>query len=79
MKLGIVIGYSGSTFSLPMDLIGEAERLGYDSVWTSEAYGSDAISPAAWILAQTTTIKVGTAIILMPARTPPLAAMAAMT
>ncbi len=79
MKLGIVIGYSGSTFSLPMDLIGEAERLGYDSIWTSEAYGSDAISPAAWILAQTSTIKVGTAIIQMPARTPTMAAMSAMT
>ncbi len=79
MKLGIVVGYSGSTFSLPMDLIGEAERLGYDSVWTSEAYGSDAISPAAWILARTSTIKVGTAIIQMPARTPTMSAMTAMT
>ncbi len=79
MKLGIAVGYSGSKFSLPMDLIGEAERLGYDSVWTSEAYGSDAISPAAWILARTSTIKVGTAIIQMPARTPTMAAMTAMT
>ena len=79
MKLGIAIGYSGSAFSLPMNLIGEAERLGYESIWTSEAYGSDAISPAAWILAQTSTIKVGTAIIQMPARTPTMAAMTAMT
>ncbi len=79
MKLGIVVGYSGSTFSLDMDLIGEAERLGYDSVWTSEAYGSDAISPAAWILAQTSSIKVGTAIIQMASRTPTMAAMTANT
>ena len=62
-----------------MDLIGEAERLGYDSVWTSEAYGSDAISPAAWILAQTSSIKVGTAIIQMASRTPTMAAMTANT
>jgi F420-dependent oxidoreductase-like protein len=79
MKLGIAIGYSGPTFSVDMDLIGEAERLGYESIWTSEAYGSDAISPAAWILARTSTIKVGTAIIQMPARTPTMAAMTAMT
>jgi F420-dependent oxidoreductase-like protein len=79
MKLGIAIGYSGSTFSVDMDLVGEAERLGYESIWTSEAYGSDAISPAAWILARTSTIKVGTAIIQMPARTPTMAAMTAMT
>jgi F420-dependent oxidoreductase-like protein len=79
MKLGIAIGYSGSTFSVDMDVVGEAERLGYESIWTSEAYGSDAISPASWILAQTSTIKVGTAIIQMPARTPTMAAMTAMT
>ena len=79
MKLGIAVGYSGSTFSVDMDVVGEAERLGYESIWTSEAYGSDAISPAAWILARTSTIKVGTAIIQMPARTPTMAAMTAMT
>ena len=79
MKLGIAIGYSGSTFSVDMGVVGEAERLGYESIWTSEAYGSDAISPASWILAQTSTIKVGTAIIQMPARTPTMAAMTAMT
>jgi F420-dependent oxidoreductase-like protein len=65
--------------SLPMDLVREAEDLGFDSVWTSEAYGSDAVSPAAWILAQTSRIKVGTAIIQMPSRSPALAAMTAMT
>ncbi|MDP6816394.1 MAG: LLM class flavin-dependent oxidoreductase, partial [Alphaproteobacteria bacterium] len=62
-----------------MELIREAEALGFDSVWTSEAWGSDAISPAAWILAQTSRIKVGTGIIQMPARTPAMAAMTAMT
>ena len=79
MKLGIVLGYSGSGMELPMDLVLEAERLGFDSVWTSEAYGSDAISPAAWVLARTSRIKVGTAIIQMSARTPAMAAMTAMT
>ena len=79
MKLGLVIGYSKSEFKLPMDAILEAERLGFDSVWTSEAYGSDALTPAAWILARTTRIRVGTAIMQVPARTPTSAAMSAMT
>jgi F420-dependent oxidoreductase-like protein len=79
MKLGLVLGYSGTDMEQLIDLVLEAERLGFDSVWTSEAYGSDAISPAAWILARTSTIKVGTAIIQMPARTPAMAAMTAMT
>jgi F420-dependent oxidoreductase-like protein len=79
MKLGILAGYSGAKINLPMDAIRHAERLGYDSVWTSEAYGSDAITPAAWILAQTEKIKVGTAIMQMPARTPAMAAMTAQT
>jgi F420-dependent oxidoreductase-like protein len=79
MKLGIVLGYSGADMSLPIDRILEAERLGFDSVWTSEAYGSDAITPAAWVLARTTRIKVGTAIMQMPARTPAMTAMTAMT
>ncbi len=79
MRLGLVIGYSGAQFAIDMELIEEAERLGYDSAWTSEAYGSDAVTPAAWILSQTTTLKVGTAIMQMPARTPAMAAMTAMT
>ncbi len=79
MKLGLVLGYSGAGMSLPMDHVKEAESLGFDSIWTSEAYGSDAITPAAWVLAQTSRIKVGTAIIQMPARTPAMAAMTAMT
>jgi F420-dependent oxidoreductase-like protein len=79
MKLGLFTGYSGPKYSIDMDLVLEAERLGYDSVWTSEAYGSDAVTPAAWILAQTSRINVGTGIIQMPARTPACAAMTAMT
>lgn len=79
MKLGLVIGYSQSELKLPMDEILEAERLGFGSVWTAEAYGSDALTPAAWILAQTSRIKVGTAIMQIPARTPTSTAMSAMT
>ena len=79
MKLGIVLPYSSTDMSLPIDRVLEAERLGFDSVWTSEAYGSDAVTPAAWVLARTTRIKVGTAIMQMPARTPAMTAMTAMT
>src|SRR5256885_10440218 len=76
MKLGLLLG---TDLTLPMDRVLEAERLGFDSVWTSEAYGSDAVTPAAWMLARTTRIKAGTAIMQMPARTPAMAAMTAMT
>jgi len=79
MKLGLIVGYSGSKINLPMDTIRHAESLGFDSVWTAEAYGSDAATPAAWILANTTRIKCGTAIMQMPARSPAMAAMTAMT
>ena len=79
MKLGLELGYSGARMSIPMDLVLEAERLGYDSVWFSEAWGSDAVTPAAWVLAQTSRIHVGTAIMQMPARTPSCTAMTAMT
>src|SRR5271154_1532544 len=79
MKLGIVFSYSGAEMKLPVEQVLEAEQMGFDSVWTSEAYGSDAVTPAAWLLARTTRIKVGTAIMQMPARTPTMAAMTAMT
>ncbi|MFP6689257.1 MAG: LLM class F420-dependent oxidoreductase [Alphaproteobacteria bacterium] len=79
MRLGIFQGYSGSKFSIDTDAVLEAEKLGFDSVWTSEAYGSEAVTPAAWILARTTRINVGTGIIQMPARTPACAAMTALT
>ncbi|MDH3701130.1 MAG: LLM class F420-dependent oxidoreductase [Alphaproteobacteria bacterium] len=79
MRLGLLHGSAGASYSVDMDLILEAERLGYDSVWTSESWGSDAVSPAAWILARTSRIKVGTAIMQMQARSPAMAAMTAMT
>lgn len=79
MKLSIMAGYSPATMQLDMDKILLAESLGYDCVWTAEAYGSDAVSPAAWILALTSTIKAGTAIMQMPARAPSMTAMTAMT
>jgi len=79
MKLGLLVGYSGAEINLPMDLILEAEKLGFASAWTAEAYGSDAVSTAAWILAQTTKLKVGTAIMQMPGRQPAMTAMTAMT
>jgi F420-dependent oxidoreductase-like protein len=79
MKLGLNIGYAARKLSLPLELIGEAERLGFDSVWTSEAYGSDAVTTSTWILAHTKRIRVGTAILQMPARTPTMTAMTAIS
>ncbi len=79
MRLGLLVGYSGAQVSLPIALVQEAERLGFDSVWTAEAYGSDAVSTIAWIGALTSRIKLGTAIMQMPARTPAMTAMTAMT
>jgi F420-dependent oxidoreductase-like protein len=79
MKLGLLLGYSGKHLKIDMGRIKHAESLGFDSVWTAEAYGSDAVTPATWILAQTEKIRVGTAIMQMPARTPAMAAMTAMS
>ena len=79
MRLGLNIGYSGGRIDLPIDLILEADRLGYHAVWTSEAYGSDCITPLAWIGALTRNIKLGTGIMQMPARSPAMTAMTAMT
>jgi F420-dependent oxidoreductase-like protein len=64
---------------LNVELVQRAEALGFDSVWGAEAYGSDAISPLAYIAALTSKIKLGTAIMQMPARTPAMTAMTAMT
>jgi len=79
VRLGLTVGYSGRGMGLPLDTILEAEKLGFDSVWTAEAYGSDAITPLAWIGARTTRIRLGTAIMQIPARTPAMCAMTAMT
>ncbi len=78
MKLAVALRVSANT-GIDMDLVWEAERLGYEAVWCGEAYGTDAVSPVAWVLAQTKKIKAGTSILQMPARTPACAAMTAMT
>src|SRR5690606_7720000 len=75
LKLGISIGYSGAQVQVPIDTIRKAELLGVDSVWTAEAYGSDAVTPLAWIAAQTERIRLGTSIIQVAGRTPPNCAM----
>jgi F420-dependent oxidoreductase-like protein len=79
MKLGISIGYSGRTIEVPLEQIKEAEAMGCDSVWTAEAYGSDALTPLAWIGSHTSKIKLATGIIQLSARTPAATAMAAIT
>src|SRR5512134_2712774 len=79
MRLGLVTSNFGPKLSIPWDAILEAEKLGFDSVWTAEAYGNDAIVPLSFIAARTTRIGLGTAIIQMPARTPAMAAMTAMS
>jgi F420-dependent oxidoreductase-like protein len=79
MKLGLSIGYSGAALEVPVDLVQRAETLGYDSVWTAEAYGSDAVTPLAFLAGKTQHIKLGTAIMQLAARTPANAAMSAAT
>ena len=79
MRLAIHLSYSGAKLSIDTERIREAERLGYDSIWTAEAYGSDAVVPAAWIAAHTSKIHVGTAIMQIAGRTPAMTAMTAMT
>lgn len=79
LRLGLTAGYSGASMQIDRELILEAERLGYWSVWSAEAYGSDAVSPLAYIAAFTSRIQLGTAIMQMPARTPAMTAMTAMT
>ncbi len=79
MKLGLMVGYSGAGMKLNLELIQEAERLGWDSVWTAESWGSDAVTPLAWIGAHTSKIKLGTAVMQLPGRSPANTAMTAMT
>lgn len=80
MKLGWNLGYwsSGPPAGVP-ELLAELERLGYDSFWTAEAYGSDVVTPLAWWGSRTTRLRLGTAIMQLSARTPAAAAMAALT
>ena len=80
LKLGLNTGYwAGGPPPGVTDTIAEAERLGYDSMWTAEAYGSDCLTPLAWWGASTTRIRLGTAIVQISARQPAATAMAAMT
>jgi len=79
MRLGLNFGYWSSGPSDNVAVAQEAERLGYHSLWTAEAYGSDSVTPLVWLAARTERINVGTAIMQMPARTPAMAAMTAAT
>lgn len=80
MRLGLALGYWGrGPTPGHLDLAREAERLGYDSVWTAESWGSDAFTPLTWIAAHTSRIRLGTAIAQMAARTPTATAMHALT
>src|SRR5918998_5341882 len=80
LRLGLNTGYwAGGPPPGMQDTILEAEQLGYDSIWTAEAYGSDCLTPLAWWGAHTEKIRLGTAIVQMSARQPAATAMAAMT
>src|SRR6516165_11501536 len=81
MKLGVSLGYliPGISPADHLEVVQEAERLGYDSVWAAEAYGSDAATVLAWLAAGTSRIKLGSAIFQMPARSPAMTAMTAAT
>jgi F420-dependent oxidoreductase-like protein len=79
MRLGLVAGQFGPRLEVNYALLDEAERLGFHSVWTAEAYGNDAITPLCFMAARTQRIKLGTAIMQMSARTPAMTAMTAMS
>jgi F420-dependent oxidoreductase-like protein len=79
MKLATNAVTFGPKVRIDMDRLKHAEALGYDSAWTAEAWGNDAVTTATWVAAQTTKLKVGTAIMQMPARTPAMTAMTATT
>jgi F420-dependent oxidoreductase-like protein len=81
MRLGLHIGYwgLGLTAQEQLRLVREAESLGFDSVWSAEAYGSDAATVLAWIAGQTDKVKLGSAIFQMPGRSPAMTAMTAAT
>jgi F420-dependent oxidoreductase-like protein len=81
VRLGVMLGYfgAGTTVQQQLEVAREAERLGYDSAWVAEAYGSDAATVLAWLAAQTSTINLGSAVLQMPARSPAMTAMTAAT
>ncbi len=80
LKLGLQLGYwQAQPPTNHVELAQEAERLGYDSVWTAEAWGSDCFTPLAWIGAHTSKLRLGTAVCQISARTPTATAMATLT
>jgi F420-dependent oxidoreductase-like protein len=81
MKLGLHIGYwgLGLTAADQLEIVQEAERVGFDSVWSAEAYGSDAATVLAWLAGQTTSVRIGSAIFQMPGRSAAMTAMTAAT
>ena len=79
MRIGLHVGHWERRPADAVDLVREAERMGVDSVWTSEAWGSDAVTTISWLAARTSTIGVGTAVMQIPARTPAATAMTAIT
>ena len=81
MRLGLSLGYAppGTNPTQLVSLAEEAERLGFDSAWAAEAWGTDAVTVLAWLGARTTVLKLGAAIMQIPARTPANTAMTAMT
>ena len=79
MKLGLMLGYSGAELRVPVERVQRAEALGFDAVWTAEAYGSDATSPLAYLAAVTQRIRLGTSIMQLAGRPPAMAAMQAAT
>ena len=79
MKLGLNLAYSGASMGAVLPLVEHADRIGVDSVWAAEAYGSDAVTILSYIAACTERIKLGSGILQMPARTPANTAMTAMT
>lgn len=79
MKLGLNLGYWGARPSTDMEMVKAAEEAGYVAVWAAESWGSDAVTVLSWIGAQTSTIKLGAGILQMPARTPAMTAMTAVT
>lgn len=79
MRIGLFLGYSGRRLPDHVPLVQEADRLGFDSVWVAEAYGSDAVTVLTWLAAHTDRIRVGSGVLQMPARTPAMAAMTAVT
>src|SRR3954454_1483152 len=79
MRLGLNLGYWGADAARVVDVAKHAESLGFHSVWTAEAYGSDCVVPLAWVGSQTSTIGLGTGIMQMPGRSPAMTAMTAVT